>query len=345
MYAIRSHLPRVTSLALAIALMATPSAFADLTLGPEELVQAGGLDIGVSGYSVPSYADWNGDGLMDLILGEGSGSYTPKVRIYLNGGSVSSPAFSTYSYAQSNGSDLTVPGSGCLGIYPRVVDWDNDGRKDLLVGQADGSVKLFRNTNSDTAPMFDGGTFLQIGAPGFKGDIDVGYRATPNAVDWNNDGNKDLVVGALDGLIHLFINEGTDSEPDFQSESFAQAYGSSLLVPSARSSPVILDLDDDGKKDLLAGNTNGQLVFYSNTGTDAAPTFGDYSYMEADGVVIDLPDSPRSRPFVCDWTNDGLLDVLIGAGDGSVHLYQGVPEPTTLGLLMLAVFLTPRRRR
>ena len=90
----------------------TPFAIGQPDFGPEELVQAGGSDLTVSGYSVPSYWDWDNDGLPDLIVGEGSGSYTAKVRVYLNTGSVSSPSFSTYFYAQSGGSDLTVPGGG-----------------------------------------------------------------------------------------------------------------------------------------------------------------------------------------------------------------------------------------
>ncbi len=81
-------------------------------LGPEEIVQADGSDLTVSGYSVPSYVDWDNDGILDLVVGEGSGTYTGKVRVYLNTGSVSSPSFSTYSYAQSGGSDLTVTGGG-----------------------------------------------------------------------------------------------------------------------------------------------------------------------------------------------------------------------------------------
>ena len=83
-----------------------------LNLGPEELVQAGGTNIAVPGYSVPSFAHWDDDGLKDLVVGEGSGSYTGKVRVYLNTGTASAPEFSTHFYAQSDGFDLTVPGSG-----------------------------------------------------------------------------------------------------------------------------------------------------------------------------------------------------------------------------------------
>jgi hypothetical protein len=164
-----------------------------------------------------------------------------------------------------------------------------------------------------------------VGNP-IKVSIDVGDRATPITVDWNSDGRKDLVVGATDGRIHLFLNEGADTEPDFLSETFAQDNGVDLDV-GTRSSPVVLDLDGDGKKDLLTGNYEGQLRFYSNTGTAAAPSFSGSVLVEADGTAIDLPGSPRSRQFVADWDDDGLLDVLIGAGDGNVHLYRSVPIP------------------
>jgi len=213
-----------------------------------------------------------------------------------------------------------------MGCFPRVVYWDADARKDLLVGQAVGTVKVFLNVGTDTDPNFDGGTFLQVGQPGAKTIIDVGYRATPSVVDWNNDEKKDLVVGALDGKIHIFINEGTDTGPDFLTKTFAQENGSDLLVLTQRSSPDVFDADFDGKKDFLVGDTNGRLLFYSNVGTDSAPTFSGYSLVESNGVPIDLPSS-RSRPFVCYWTGDGYFDVLIGAGDGKVHLYQSIPQP------------------
>ena len=308
-----------------------------LDLGLEERVQANGMDIDVTGYSVPSFVDWNNDNLQDLIVGEGGGFQDAKVRIYLNVGTESNPQFLKHFYAQSNGIDLTCPASGCMGCFPRVVYWDADLRKDLLMGQANGKVKLFLNIGTDEKPTFDGGTFLQVGPFGEKEDIDVGNRATPSAVDWNNDGNKDLIAGAYDARIHIFTNEGTDTEPNFVIETFAQEDGKDLLVPGGRASPVILDLDADGRKDILAGNTNGELLFYSNVGTDEDPSFSGYWRVEAGGVPIDLAGSPRSRPSVCYWTGDGYfdsmdgyIDVLIGASDGKVHLYRGLPIPADL---------------
>lgn len=290
-----------------------------LVLGPEELVQENGVDIDVGTYSVPSYVDWDNDDVNDLVVGTGSGY----VHVYLNVGTKSNPQFSSYFRTQSNGADLYCPPSGCMGCFPRVVYWDADARKDLLVGEALGYIKIFLNTGTDSDPNFDGGTLLQVGEIGSKVNIGVGTRATSTVVDWNSDGKKDMVIGAYDGRIHLFINEGTDTEQNFIVQTYAQEDGSNLDVLSDRSSPAVLDLDDDGKKDLLAGNTNGQLLFYSNVGTDVNPSFSGYSLVEANDVVIDA--GSRSRPFVCDWTGDNYLDVLIGSNDGMVHLYQGLP--------------------
>ena len=204
-----------------------------------------------------------------------------------------------------------------------MVDANNDGRKDLLVGRADGTLMLYLNVNTDDDPQFDGGTLLQVGEPGSKINIDVGSRATGTVVNWNNDGKSDLAVGALDGKLRIYINEGTTGW-DFRTVLYAQDDGLDLVVPTIRSSPHVVDLDDDGKKDLLTGNTEGQLLLYTNVGSDEVPTFSGYAIVEADSVPIDLSGSARSRPFVCDWNNDDVLDVLIGGSDGLVHLYRGV---------------------
>ena len=113
-------------------------------------VQAGGADLQVNAYSVPTMADWNSNGLTDLIVGEKTADSLGKVRVYLNSGTAAAPVFGTFFYAQSNGADFSIPGSGCMGVFPRVFDSDGDGRKDLIVGTADGKVEVLLNTSIQT---------------------------------------------------------------------------------------------------------------------------------------------------------------------------------------------------
>ncbi len=302
-----------------------------LNFSADQLVQANDVNIVVGTNAVPSFVDWNNDGLRDLIVGDGSG----RVRIYLNVGSQSNPKFSNYFYAQSNGSDLYCPPSCCLGCFPRVVFWDEDSRKDLLVGQADGTVKIFLNIGSDNDPNFDAGALIMVGSPGSQELLNVGYlMAAPELVDWNNDGAKDLVVGAYDGRIHVYINCGCGGgtvPPSFWNSPYwgtpALENGLDLLVPSASSSQIVFDLDGDNKKDILTGNAYGQVLFYKNVGTAAEPNFSGYSLVNSNGRPIDLiGDWARSRPFLCYWTDDAYPDIILGGAlDGKVHLFQGIP--------------------
>lgn len=324
-------------LLLATAMLGTAGLTQAIDLGPEEIVEANGVEIVVPGYSVPSMMDWNNDLLKDLIVGEGSPSQG-KVRIYLNAGTEAEPRFDGYFYAQANGADLTCVPSGCMGCFPRVVYWDDDERKDLLVGQSDGTVKIFLNVGTDEAPEFDGGTLLKVGANAVF-TLDVGNRATPDLADWNGDGLIDLVSGAYDGAIHIYYNGRGDGvmPPQFSfSESggvLAQADGRDLVVPGVRSSPVVADLDGDGRIDLLVGNTDGQLLFYRNIGDNTLPVFSGYTLVTSAGAPIDLAGSPRSRPSICHWTGDGFFgprdgywDVLVGSADGKIRLYRGLPR-------------------
>ena len=272
-----------------------------INLGPEEIVKAGGLEIVVPGYSVPSFEDWNNDQRADLIVGEGGGTVPGKVRVYLNVGTASDPCFADSFYVQADGRDLSCPAQGCLGCFPRVVRWNEDQRKDLLVGLADGTVKIYLNIADDNAPAFDAGAFVKVGsADAFT--LDVGTRATPVMLHWNDDDLLDLVCGGLDGAIHVYYNCGCEGAlpPHFYFSPLAgalvQERDHDLLVPSGRSSPAVLDVDGDGRKDLLTGCTDGLILLYRNVGTDSLPAFSGYTLLQSNGVPIDLPGTLRSRP-------------------------------------------------
>ena len=293
-----------------------------INLGPEEILKAKGQEIVVPGYSVPSFEDWNNDHRKDLIIGEGGGGVNGKIRVYLNVGTEADPCFADYFYVKLYESyDLTIPSDGCLGCFPRLVDWDQDLGMDLLVGCSDGTVKIFTNFGTVNASVFTGGVDLITGS---AFTLDVGSRATPSLVDWNNDGMTDVIAGGLDGAIHVYYNCGCGGyiPPRFNTSPvegvFVPANGRDLIVPSGRSSPTVIDADGDGKKDLITGNTDGQILYYRNVGTDYFPMFEGYTMVQSGGQPIDLAGSLRSRPFVCYWNGgkDKRWDLLVGYGDG-----------------------------
>ncbi|NQU25423.1 MAG: M4 family metallopeptidase [Candidatus Nealsonbacteria bacterium] len=289
----------------------------------EQLVQADGSNLQVDAYSVPEIADWDADGLTDLIVGEKTAAGEGKVRVYLNTGTAAAPVYVAPQYVRAEDADLTVPAAGCLGVFPQVVDFDYDGRKDLLLGLADGRVQVRINQNTDTDPQFGPAAYLQVGTPGSATDVDVGARATIEVVDFDNDGRFDIFLGAYDGKVQLLVDQATHGTPEFHQLTPLQDGAADLAVPTGRSSPAVYDLDGDGRKDLIAGNTEGQLYFYANVGSDSAPAFASGTRLEADHLPIDLPGTPRSRPFVGDLNADGIFDVLVGAEDGLLRLYAG----------------------
>ena len=207
-------------------------------------LQSAGSDLQVSEYSVPSLADWNADGLLDLIVGEKTAESTGKIRVYANQGTSESPVFGGFAYAQTTEGDLSVLASGCLGVFPRVYDWDADGRKDLVLGLADGHVQVALNQNTDSQPVFGLPNYVQVGSPGEKANLGRGGpHETVAIVDWNNDGHDDLVVGALDGRIRVYMNEATDGAPDFLAELVVKSGSDDIVVSSRRASIAVADLN------------------------------------------------------------------------------------------------------
>lgn len=96
-----------------------------------------------------------------------------------------------------------------MGAYPQIADWNEDGLIDLLVGDTNGKISLFLNNGSPGNPQLTAQGFIKVGTA----DLDVGDRASPVVVDWNNDSKKDLVVGDDDGYVRLYLNSGTNKDP------------------------------------------------------------------------------------------------------------------------------------
>jgi hypothetical protein len=152
-----------------------------------------------------------------------------------------------------------------------------------------------------------------------------GSYAIPCVADWNGDGRKDLLVGyQTAGKIALYTNSGTDAQPVFTSYVNLQAGGLDIVHTSGGcGAPAcwVCDFDGDGRRDLIVGaGADGTVWFYRNTNSDAAPVLAPRAQLMqgSSGVNVVL----RATPYITDWDQDGLPDLLCGSGDGFVYYFR-----------------------
>jgi hypothetical protein len=159
-------------------------------------------------------------------------------------------------------------------------------------------------------------------------DIQTDNNAWPHVCDYNADGKKDLLVGQ-EGIystcnVYVYLNEGTNEAPAFGDSIPVLFNGSPMSY--WRTVPVLIDLDLDGKNDMVLGGWYSDVRFYTNVGTNANPVFSDYIYLV-------LPDSQAysngnpPRVAFADWDGDSDLDMLTCDYYGSVFLRENVTSP------------------
>lgn len=173
-----------------------------------------------------------------------------------------------------------------------------------------------------------------------SGNLAPGLFATPFATDWNGDGRKDLLVGYQNASkIAVYLNSGTDSEPVFTTGFNLQYFDGLSNVwrdinhPSAgcgAPAPWACDFDADGKRDLLVGaGHDGRVWFYRNINTDAQPQLTTPVQLRSGNGFVDV--SSRANPVFHDWDEDGLPDLIVGAGDGFVYFFRNTNTLQTPG--------------
>ncbi|MCY2988881.1 MAG: M4 family metallopeptidase [Planctomycetota bacterium] len=295
--------------------------FSPPTFGAAQNVQAGGANLTVNSYASPSLADWNSDGRLDLVLGEQMADSQAKLRVYLNSGTAKSPKFTTFSYARSGGIDLAVPGGGS-GVSSRLVDWNHDGLPDLILGLADGRVQFWPNVNTAADPQFGTPIDLEAGTPDLKSPVNVGAQAMVEVADWNDDGRMDLIVGSLDGRVRVYLDQAATGSPELRGPLVVQDGSADLIVSVGGAAPAVADLNGDGRKDLIVGDSQGRVLSWLNCGSDGEPQF--YSWFPlVKGIASDWSPAmtfvPSARVTVGDWNGDGLPDLVFGAANGRVQ--------------------------
>ncbi|HWY11177.1 MAG TPA: T9SS type A sorting domain-containing protein [Bacteroidia bacterium] len=200
---------------------------------------------------VPAPGDIDGDGDIDLILGD----YYGKIHWLQNTAGAGNPCnFSIFGY--NSFSISTTSGAP----YPQVIDIDRDGKPDLLIGLRNGRLAYYKNIGTPTAPSFTMITNI-FGNVNVKGDPSL-YASDGSAAPFMYDvaGSYKLLCGSISGRIFYYDNIDGNLAGNFNRIDT----NVNKINDGPRSAVQYIDINGDGKQDLIVGNYGGGLSFYSS---------------------------------------------------------------------------------
>ena len=281
----------------------------------------------------PYYIDVNNDGNKDLIVApciSGPSENYNNILLYTN---TTNNASNVFNFQQNRflSEDMIEVGSGANVTF---VDIDSDGLKDIIVGNFgyyssvlpfESGLSYYRNIGSSTNPAYelqtiDFGNFFSLAITGMD----------PTFGDVDSDGDLDLMIGHTDGTIIYYTNTaGQGNFPVYvlSQPQLTNNFGDSIDVGQA-ASPQLVDVNRDGKLDLIIGERSGNINYYENTGTPFSPVF---SLMSPNfgGVNVNnyLSLYGYSNPVMYD--SAGVYQLLVGSISGYLYQYSNIDNNLT----------------
>jgi hypothetical protein len=143
-------------------------------------------------------------------------------------------------------------------------------------------------------------------------------------VDLRSTGRLDLITGSMPGRLYLFRRNADGS---FASRETVQGFDGKSLDAGSMTCVFAFDWFGTGKMDLVVGTVHGAVTVCKNAG-GTEPKFGPpQPILLKDGSPLKIP-TGDAAPVVADWDGDGLPDLVVGAGDGSVVWFMNVGTRT-----------------
>lgn len=193
---------------------------------------------------------------------------------------------------------------------PSFADIDNDGDLDAFVGEGFGNTFFYKNLGTASNPIFAAAIINPFGL------TNAGFYINSAFVDIDGDADLDVFVGNSDGKIIFSRNTGTVSAPVFAPATI-NPFG--LSDVGSYADPSLVDIDGDADLDAFVSNSDGNILFFRNTGTISAPVFASalmnpFGLSDAGGVFASIT--------LVDTDDDGDLDAFVGNVDGDTLYFK-----------------------
>ena len=291
-------------------------------------------------YSKPAFADLDGDGDPDLVVG----TFRNRIDYHENTGTARDPVLT-----QRFDSDNPMGGYYFSGFTePALADLDGDGDLDLAIKHGRSHIDYFENTGTAAAPEFTART----GASNPMNDINVGSDDPFSSIislafdDLDNDGDSDLVVANQGGGIDFYENTGTTANPRFTQRSGTANPLDSVIADAdglgSETGIALVDLDGDDDSDLFILGRGGVNLYFENTGTPADPRFVERT--GADNPLHGINEETYGNFAFADINGDNAPDLVVVDIYDRVKYYENsgsLADPDfTLKNLKHPVYLT-----